>query len=186
MSYRGNVGEYLGVWLGGLFGTAGSILFLLFISATVLVFAFDVKIENIYHFIKNMFASAADSKIEINKDDEDSSNLEKIKKLGKEKKKPVIVEEDDLSAEELMEEEAEAQTQIQIIRKAETEVMEENEISVSDRKKVDLEKTGELPTKKKLLLMMMMKKRNFLIHGKKIWIMNCPGLTSFSHQLLKM
>ena len=145
---RGNVGEYLGVWLGGLFGTAGSILFLLFISATVLVFAFDVKIENIYHFIKNMFASATDSKIAINKDEEDSSNLEKIKKLGKEKKKPVVVEEEDISAEELMEEEAEAQTQIQIIRKAETEVMEENEISVSDRKKVDLEKTGELPTKK--------------------------------------
>jgi DNA segregation ATPase FtsK/SpoIIIE, S-DNA-T family len=145
---RGNVGEYLGVWLGGLFGTAGSILFLLFISATVLVFAFDVKIENIYHFIKNMFASATDSNIEIKKDEEDSSNLEKIKKLGKEKKKPVVVEEEDISAEELMEEEAEAQTQIQIIRKAETEVMEENEISVSDRKKVDLEKTGELPTKK--------------------------------------
>ncbi len=145
---RGNVGEYLGSWLGSLLGTAGSILFLLFVSATVLIFAFDVKIENIFHFIKNMFASDADSKIKIVKKEEDTSNLEKIKKLGKEKQKPVLVEEDDLSAEELMEEEAESQTQIQIIRKAETEVMEENEISVSDRKKVDLVKTGELPTKK--------------------------------------
>ncbi len=145
---RGNVGEYLGIWLSGLFGTAGSILFLLFVSATVLIFAFDVKIENIFHFIKNMFASDTAGEIKINKDEEDTSNLEKIKKLGKEKKKPVVVDENDLSAEELMEEEAEAQTQIQIIRKAETEVMEENEISASDRKKVDLEKTGELPTKK--------------------------------------
>jgi S-DNA-T family DNA segregation ATPase FtsK/SpoIIIE len=145
---RGNVGEYLGGWLSGLFGTAGSILFLLFVSATVLIFAFDVKIENIFHFIKNMFASATDSKIQINKNEEDISNLEKIKKLGKEKKRPVVVEEDDISAEELMEEEAEAQTQIQIIRKTETEVMEENEITVSDRKKVDLEKTGELPAEK--------------------------------------
>jgi len=143
---RGNVGEYLGSWLGGLLGTAGSILFLLFVSATVLIFAFDVKIENIFKFIKNMFASDSDSKIEIKKSEEDASNLEKIKKLGKEKKKPVVVEEDDISAEELMEEEA--QTQIQIIRKAETEVMEEDEISVSDRKKVDLEKTGELPDEK--------------------------------------
>ena len=95
---RGNVGEYLGSWLGGLLGTAGSILFLLFVSATVLIFAFDVKIENIFHFIKNMFASDAESKIKIvKKDEEDTSNLEKIKKLGKEKKKPVVVEEDDLS-----------------------------------------------------------------------------------------
>ena len=145
---RGNVGEYLGSWLGGLFGTAGSILFLLFVSAVVLIFAFDVKIENIFNFIKNMFASDTEGKIKINKNEEDTSNLEKIKKLGKEKKKAVVVEEDDISAEELMEEEAEAQTQIQIIRKADTEVMDEDEISISDRKKVDLEKTGELPAEK--------------------------------------
>jgi len=145
---RGNVGEYLGGWLGGLLGTAGSILFLLFVSATALIFAFDVKIENIFYFIKNMFASDAESRTKIVKKEEDTSNLEKIKKLGKEKQKSVVVEEDDLSAKELMEEEAESQTQIQIIRKAETEVMEEDEISVSDRKKVDLEKTGELPAGK--------------------------------------
>ncbi|MDZ7625435.1 MAG: DNA translocase FtsK 4TM domain-containing protein [Ignavibacteriaceae bacterium] len=163
---RGNVGEYLGIWLSGLFGTAGSILFLIFVSATVLIFAFDVKIENIFNFIKNMFASDTESKIKINKNEEDTSNLEKIKKLGKEKKKPVVVDEDDLSAEELMEEEAEAQTQIQIIRKTETEVMKEDEISVSDRKKVDLEKTGELPDLKNLLKMK--KKRNFPIPGRKI------------------
>ena len=145
---RGNVGEYLGGWLGGLLGTAGSILFLLFVSATVLIFAFDIKIENIFHFIKNMFASDAESNIKIIKqEEEDTSNLEKIKKLGKEKKKPIIPLEEDITAEELMEEE-EAQTQIQIIRKADTEVMKEDEISVSDRKKVDLEKTGELPLEK--------------------------------------
>lgn len=143
---RGNMGEYLGAWLVGLLGTAGSILFLLFISATALIFAFDIKIENVYYFIKNMFAANAEAKIKINKKEEDTSNLEKIKKLGKDKKRPVIVEDEDISAEELMEEEAE--TQIQIIRKAETEVMKEDEISASDRKKVDLEKTGELPSQK--------------------------------------
>lgn len=148
---RGNVGEYLGSWLIGLFGTAGSILFLLFVSAVILIFAFDIKIENIFQFIKNMFASDAETKIKITRQDDeaDTSNLEKIKKLGREKKKPVVVEDEDLSAEELMEEEA--QTQIQIIRKADTEIMEEDEIKVDERKKVDLEKTGELPTKKSVI-----------------------------------
>lgn len=147
---RGNIGEYLGSWLIGLFGTAGSILFLLFVSAVVLIFAFDVKIENIFQFIKNMFAADTDTKIKVaEKENEvDTSNLEKIKKLGREKKKPVIVEDDELSAEDLMEEEV--QTQIQIIRKADTEVMEEDEIKIDERKKVDLEKTGELPTQKKV------------------------------------
>lgn len=144
---RGNIGEYLGSWFVGLLGTAGSILFLLFVAATVLIFAFDVKIENIFHFIKNMFASDAEGKIKIVRKEEDTSNLEKIKKLGKEKKKPIAPLEEDITAEELMEEE-EAQTQIKIIRKAETEVMKEDKISVSDRKKVDLEKTGELPAEK--------------------------------------
>jgi S-DNA-T family DNA segregation ATPase FtsK/SpoIIIE len=146
---RGNVGDYLGSWLGGLIGTAGSILLLIFLSATVLIFAFDVKIENIFHFIKNMFASNPDGKIKVvNNEEEESSNLEKIKKLGKEKKRQIVEEEEEeLSAEDLMEEE-EAETQIQIIRKADTEIMKEDEISVSDRKKVDLEKTGELPSQK--------------------------------------
>jgi S-DNA-T family DNA segregation ATPase FtsK/SpoIIIE len=150
---RGNVGEYLGNWLGGLFGTAGSILFLMFVSAVVLIFAFDIKIENIFQFLKNMFASSAETKIEITKKNEetDNSNLEKIKKLSRGKKKPVVVEDEDMTAEDLMEEEAEAQTQIQIIRKAETEIMEEDEIKVDERKKVDLEKTGELPTQKKIV-----------------------------------
>lgn len=148
---RGNVGEYLGAWFVGLFGTAGSILFLLFVSAVVLIFAFDIKIENIFQFIKNLFASDEETKINIGKTETeaDNSNLEKIKKLGKEKKKPVAVEDEDVTAEDLMDEEAEAQTQIRIIRKADTEVMEEDEIKVDERKKVDLEKTGELPTQKK-------------------------------------
>ena len=146
---RGNIGDYLGSWLSGLVGTAGSILLLLFVSVTVLIFAFDIKIENIFHFVKNMFASDGESKIKVvKKDEEDISNLEKIKKLSRAKKKSVTVDED-ISAEELMEEE-EAQTQIKIIRKAETETMKEDEISVSDRKKVDLEKTGELPTEKNI------------------------------------
>ena len=145
---RGNIGESLGGWLDGLLGSIGSILLLLFISATVLIFAFDIKIENIYHFIKNMFASETDDKIKIIRKEEDVSNLEKIKKLQKEKKKTVVAEADSLTAEELMEEEADSQTNIQIIRKEEPEVPEDDEFSLDERKKVDLEKTGELPAEK--------------------------------------
>ena len=75
--------------------------------------------------------------------------MKKSKSLAKKRKNHVGAVHEDLSAEDLMEEE-EAQTQIKIIRKAETEVMKEDEISVSDRKKVDLEKTGELPSKKNI------------------------------------
>lgn len=148
---RGNIGEYLGGLLHGILGSIGSILLLLFVSATVLIFAFDIKIENIYHFIKNLFA-AADDKIKIvRKEGEEVSNLDKIKKLRKEKKKPAAGEDEEYpTAEELMEEEAEAQTRIEIIRKDTPEVPVDNEISVDERKKVDLEKTGELPAEKYL------------------------------------
>ena len=145
---RGNIGEYLGNWLNEILGGIGSILLLLFISATALIFAFDIKIENIFSFIKNLFASGGDEKIKIIKKEDDSSNLEKIKKLRKEKKKKDVVEEELPTAEELMEGEASAKTSIHIIRKDEPEVPEEDEISIDDRKKVDLGKTGELPHEK--------------------------------------
>ena len=145
---RGNVGDYLGNWLNNILGGIGSILMLLFISATILIVSFDVKIENIFTFIKGLFASGEDEKIKIVRKEEDISNLEKIKKLRKEKKKGDVKEEEYPTAEELMEEEAEAQTNIQIIRKEQPELPEEDEITVDERKKVDLEKTGELPAEK--------------------------------------
>jgi S-DNA-T family DNA segregation ATPase FtsK/SpoIIIE len=145
---RGNIGEYLGNWLNGILGGIGSILLLLFVSATVLIFAFDIKIENIFHLIKNLFASKPEDKITIVRKEDDTSNLDKIKKLGKEKKKTVLAEDEYLTADELMEEEASVQTSIQIIRKDKPEVPEEDEISIDERKKVDLEKTGELPSEK--------------------------------------
>lgn len=145
---RGNIGEYLGNWLNGILGGMGSILLLLFVSATVLIFAFDIKIENIFHLIKNLFASKTEDKIKIVRKEDDTSNLDKIKKLSKEKKKTVDAEENYPTADELMEEEATAQTSIQIIRKDKPEIPEEDELSIDERKKVDLEKTGELPAEK--------------------------------------
>jgi S-DNA-T family DNA segregation ATPase FtsK/SpoIIIE len=148
---RGNIGEYLGDLLHRILGSIGSILLLLFISATVLIFAFDIKIENIFHFIKNLFASTEENIKIVRNEDEEASNLDKIKKLRKEKKKAVAgLDEKSPTAEELMEAEAAAQTRIEIIRKDTPEVPVDNEISVDERKKVDLEKTGELPSEKYL------------------------------------
>jgi len=177
---RGNIGEYLGDWFVGLLGTAGSILFLIFISATVLIFAFDVKVESIFYFIKNMFASDGDKKIKILKQDEEKiSNLEKIKKLGREKKKPVI-EEEEFSAEELMDDEAEAQTQIQIIRKAETETLADDEIKIDERL-IWRKQVNYLALK-----LLMTKRRSFLIHGKRILTTNCQDLIFFNQLHQKM
>ena len=145
---RGNIGEYLGNWLNGILGGIGSLLLLLFVSATALIFAFDIKIENIFQILKNLFASKPEDKIKIVRKEDETSNLDKIKKLGKGKKKSVAAEEEYPTADELMEEEASAKTSIQIIRKDKPEVPEEDEISIDDRKKVDLEKTGELPAEK--------------------------------------
>jgi S-DNA-T family DNA segregation ATPase FtsK/SpoIIIE len=145
---RGNIGDYLGNWLNNMVGGVGSILLILFVSATILIVSFDVKIENIFSFFKGLFASGEDDKIQIVKKEDDFSNLEKVKKLGKEKKKKEVQDEKYPTAEELMEEEASTQTNIQIIRKEQPELPEEDEISIDERKKVDLEKTGELPAEK--------------------------------------
>ena len=145
---RGNIGDYLGEWFNGLLGGIGSILLLLFISVTVLIFAFDIKIENIFNFIKNLFATKTDKNIKIVRKEEDTSNLEKIKKLRREKKITVVDDDNHLTAEELMKEEVAAQPNIKIIRKDEPEMPVDHEISIDERKKVDLEKTGELPREK--------------------------------------
>ena len=72
----------------------------------------------------------------------------KTAKTALEEKKKDVEDEELPTAEELMEDEAAAQTNIQIIRREQPELPEENEIAISDRKKVDLEKTGELPAEK--------------------------------------
>ncbi len=147
---RGSLGEYVGNWLNGLLGGIGSILLLLFVSSSILILAFDIKVESIIQFIKNMFASKAAEDIKIIRKDGDLSNLEKIKMLGKDKKKIFSRENNLPTAEELMNEEAASQTNIQIIRKEQQEVLEDDEITLDERKKVDLEKTGELPAEKYL------------------------------------
>lgn len=147
---RGYVGEDLGKALAGLFGGIGSIILILFVFVTVLIFAFDIKIEKIIGFFKSVFSGTPGGEIKIKRNDEaGESNLDKIKKLHTLRKKVKNKKEETITtAEELMDEEAQSQTNIRIIRKNDGySVDEQNEVIREERKKVDLEKIGEVPAR---------------------------------------
>ena len=160
----GSIGDYLGESVSRLLGGIGSVFFLVAAAFILLIIAFDIKIESIFAFIKHLFTRSVDTiKEELEKskaEEKDNSNLIKIKRLSeeesprgkkkkekKEKKSKAAKVEDELSAEELMEE-VEQETKISIVRKDEVPPKHEvNEIQKEEEKKVDLEKTGDLPSK---------------------------------------
>jgi S-DNA-T family DNA segregation ATPase FtsK/SpoIIIE len=150
----GSIGEYLGEALKRLLGGAGSIIFL---SAAVLIFlivVFDIKIENIFYLIKRIFSSSKTSTDAELKTVPSYSNLDKIKKLSGEKKKPRSKSrlestgqiEEDIEEEEKIGESYGEETTIRIVRKNDLPLNHEtNQIQKEEEKKVDLEKTGEIP-----------------------------------------
>ncbi|BDQ04130.1 DNA translocase FtsK [Ignavibacterium sp.] len=151
----GFVGDFIGAFLGRTFGGLGSILILVLASSVLLIYAFDVKIEELLRRLKNLaiylfnlFTKEKEAEAEIKPELKDD-NLEKIKKITSEKKKKKVKEEkEEVTAAQLMEEEAEEQTRIRIIKKDETpQQIPENEVIKEEVKKVDIEKTGELPKK---------------------------------------
>ncbi|MFO7448442.1 MAG: DNA translocase FtsK [Ignavibacteriaceae bacterium] len=163
LGFYGSIGDYLGEVLGNLLGGVGSILFLLAAMTVLLIIVFDIKIEKIFQFLKDVIFGSVDKIKEEYKNsgiDEKSAtdeNLEKIKNLREEKKKkektekrkvlPVPSTSESL-AEDLMNEELAEQTRIRIIRKSDEPVTaEKNEIHEDEVKKVNLEKTGEVPEK---------------------------------------
>ncbi len=149
----GSVGFYLGDIFVKLLGGLGAIIFLLAAMVVFLILVFDIKIERIFHFIKNLFTGSVDKikeelKEETVEEKSGQDNITKIKTLRTDKKKKAVVPVDELSAQELMDEEVEPETKIRIIRKDEPTVQEENKVLEEEVKKVDLEKTGEMPEKK--------------------------------------
>ncbi|MEP0859998.1 MAG: DNA translocase FtsK [Ignavibacterium sp.] len=151
----GFVGDFIGAFLGRTFGGLGSILILVLASSVLLIYAFDVKIEELLRRLKNLaiylfnlLTKEKEAEAEIKPGVKDD-NLEKIKKITAEKKKRKVKEEkEEVTAEQLMEAEAEEQTRIRIIKKDETpQQIPENEVIKEEVKKVDIEKTGELPKK---------------------------------------
>lgn len=152
----GFIGDHLGNFLSGLVGRIGSILILSGLFITLLIFALDINIESIINFFKDVFSFSDDSEESEDKkvadvvDPKEKENLDKIKKLSSDKKKKKGNQtEEELSAAELMEKESEEQTKIRIIRKDDVPVpVAENEVLTEEGKKVNIEKTGELPEKK--------------------------------------
>jgi len=138
----GKVGEYIGEALSGLLGGIGGIILLLFVFVTVLIFAFDIRIEKIIGFFKSAFAGAPGGEIKKN-DEAEESNLDKIKKLRPDKKWTKNKKKETFAtAEELMDQEVQSQTNIRIIRKDDGySADDQNEVIREERKKVNLEKT---------------------------------------------
>jgi len=146
----GIVGYYIGMKLSNILGGIVSILLLVSSMVVLLIFAFDIKIEKVFSYLKNLMLSGHQAESsgydESEIDDEENSNLEKIKRLRSGKKKKEKVPE--LTAEDLMNEE-EVKTNIRIVRKDDTpSVPAENKMLDDERKKVDLGKTGEVPLRK--------------------------------------
>ena len=148
----GAIGDYLGLAVSRLLGGVGAFIFLTATTLVLLIVAFDIKIEKLFHFVANAITGSVkkakeeyqNAKVETN----DDSNLKKIKNLREEKKKkkttPLPGEK---SAKDLMDEEEE-ETKIKIVRKDEEEklvVQDENKVLKEEDKKVDLHKTKEAP-----------------------------------------
>ena len=150
----GFIGDHLGNFLSGLVGGIGGILILTGIFITLLIFALDLNIESIINFFKEVFSFNEEDEEKTDKKIADivdsKENLDKIKKLSSDKnQKKGKQTSDELSVAELMEKEAEEQTKIRIIRKDDVPVpVAENEVLNEEVKKVNLEKTGELPERK--------------------------------------
>ena len=149
----GSVGDYFGEVLKRLFGGIGGVIFLITSFLLLLIIAFNVKIESLIAFIKSIFIKASGSSNEAAEDRKSNlgndENLGKIKELRPEKKKRRVIPQHDAFAKDEQELEDE-ETKIRIIRKDEEAALpiETNEILNEEIKKVDLEKTGDIPPRK--------------------------------------
>jgi DNA segregation ATPase FtsK/SpoIIIE, S-DNA-T family len=126
----GNVGQQLGIVLNRFLGGFGSIIFLIAVMLAILIFAFDIKIENIFLFINNLFNKSVE-KIKNGyeaaqfPDGKQDANLEKIKSLRDDKKKKKLIPPAEvLSPKELLKKEEE-ETKIRIIRKNDEAALQE-------------------------------------------------------------
>ncbi|MCH8326541.1 MAG: DNA translocase FtsK 4TM domain-containing protein, partial [Bacteroidetes bacterium] len=138
----GAIGDYAGIVLSRLLGGVGSLLFL---SASLLILIlvnFDINIKKIFSVLKRKSKPVPieeESIRDISIDQKTEVNLEKIKKLGKEKP----------AKNKLFgwKKEKTNETKIRIIRKDdELKHAIKNEILKDSSKKTDLQKTKELPT----------------------------------------
>ncbi len=147
----GAAGDYLGMAVSRLLGGIGAVIFIAASAVVLLIVAFDIRIEKLFHFVFDALTGPlkkANEKYQEGYDDtKENSNLNKIKNLRNGKKRNKIIPlPDETTAEELMDIEAE-ETKIKIVRKEENEPLpeEENKVQKEEDKKVDLHKTKEIP-----------------------------------------
>ncbi len=143
----GKIGDYLGLTFSRLLGGIGTLFLLIAASVVLLVVAFDIKIEKIFHFLQNIFSASANSiKNESQKEDsiKEDKNLDKIKGLREEKKKRTIFSKPSANVETLAEVEPKNETKIKIIRKDDKPIKHEvNKVKEEEDKQVDIKKTDE-------------------------------------------
>lgn len=139
----GSVGNYLGEVSGRLLGEVGGIIFLSGAFAALIILTFNIKLDSLINFLKNIFEGSLAGKEEPV--DEKDANLLKIKELnekrnkkGRREKEPV------LTGNELIDEETDQQTKIRIVRKDEPVPPVKNVVQEEEVKKVDLQKVGEI------------------------------------------
>lgn len=139
----GSVGNYLGEVSGRLLGAVGGIIFLAGAFAALIILTFNIKLDSLINFLKNIFEGSLAGKEESV--DEKDANLLKIKELnekrnkkGRREKEPV------LTGNELTDEETDQQTKIRIVRKDEPVPPVKNVVQEEEVKKVDLQKVGEI------------------------------------------
>ncbi len=156
----GAIGDFLGEGTGRLLGGAGSIIFLFAAFMVLIILAFKIDLEKVTAFLKEFILQKTKQtgQIRINRPEAEEQNLQKIKDLREDKKKKrKKSKEETISPEELTAEEEQEQTRIRIIRndagqetaveikKPKAEIRDEDVMQKSETKKVDLEKTGEMP-----------------------------------------
>jgi DNA segregation ATPase FtsK/SpoIIIE, S-DNA-T family len=153
----GHTGDYFGEVLKRLLGGIGGVIFLITSFLLLFIIAFNVKLESIFLFLKSLFVRESPESKDKIKDKKKiiavDANLDKIKDLRPEKKRRRILPQEETEAENLEDTEDE-ETKIRIIRKDEEEAplpIENNEILKEEIKKVDLEKTGDIPPRKPIV-----------------------------------
>jgi S-DNA-T family DNA segregation ATPase FtsK/SpoIIIE len=139
----GSVGNYLGEVSGRLLGEVGGIIFLAGAFAALIILTFNIKLDSLINFLKNIFEGSLAGKEESL--DEKDANLLKIKELNeKRNKKDRREKEPVLAGNELTDEETDRQTKIRIVRKDEPVPPVKNVVQDEEVKKVDLQKVGEI------------------------------------------
>ncbi len=98
MELSGSVGDYLGEVFSRILGGVGSLIFLFAAFIVLLIFAFDIKVEKIFEYLKLAFTSSVEKLKEASEENgkaEKETNLDKIKDLSEEsprKKKKKVKE----------------------------------------------------------------------------------------------